>query len=71
MLVRLKDRPAPIQPESEALDVPFVIEKKEVQYDDAVDDYKAKGYVFAGICQSYNSFLQTNEVCPQVDLLLH
>lgn len=47
MLVRLKDRPAPIQPESEALDVPFIIEKKTVVYDDAVEDYKARGYVFA------------------------
>jgi hypothetical protein len=48
MLVRLKDRPAPIQPESEAVAVPFIIEKKTVVYDDTVEDYKTRGYVFAG-----------------------
>jgi hypothetical protein len=54
MLVRLKDRPAPIQPESEALAVPFIIEKKTIVYDDAVEDYKAKGFVFAGSTCSKN-----------------
>lgn len=49
MLVRLKDRPAPIQPESEAMVVPFLIEKKTVVYDDTVEDYTTKGLVFQGI----------------------
>lgn len=48
MLVRLRDRPAPIQPESEALPVPFMIEKKTVVYDDHSDDFLIKGLVFAG-----------------------
>lgn len=47
MLVRLKDRPAPIQPESEAQEVPFIIEKKTVVYDEAEEEYKSRGYVFA------------------------
>jgi len=46
MFIRLKDRAAPIQPESEAKVVPFIIEKKTIVREDEVEEYKVKGYQF-------------------------
>ena len=48
MLVRLKDRPAPIHPESEPVDAPFIIEKKTLVFEEEEEEYKKRGLVFAG-----------------------